>query len=391
MGSKKNICDGEWHYLAMTFDGKRVVLFVDGKQVRQADVTAKADVKPAPGPLSIGQAVDGSSRIGCDGLIDDVRLSRVIRLIRLPTGPMAVDAQTIAVWRFDDSSETILADPAWTPPPATTGEPWRRATDVDWVDARLRQMDTGPTFNATMRHPHGRRTATVYKATAIRVGDKGQGAVMFDRCQLRLAAGWTGWLNHSDRRFGLLNTPTPAGPMVFSTASGPGWAGPKGEWDAKQPATAPLPREWAKYKGLYLHGNRVVLSYTVGGVEVRESPWLETIAGQTAFIRTVEVGPSKTDLHMLAAELPDAEIAHADGVGVAASRKGEVVTMVILPGNGKEATLEPAGGSRVAVRLPASARPRRIQVVVWSGPVKCAAALDRPWRNFRRPPTCRPG
>ena len=66
-----------------------------------------------------------------------------------------MDAQTIGVWRFDDSSETILADPAWTPPPATTGEAWERATDVDWVDARLRSMDTGPTFNATMRYPHG--------------------------------------------------------------------------------------------------------------------------------------------------------------------------------------------------------------------------------------------
>ena len=127
---------------------------------------------------------------------------------------------------------------------------------------------------------------------------------MFDRCQLRLAAGWMGWLKHSDRRFALLNTPTPAGPMVFSTAVGPGWAGPKGEWMRSIRPTAPLPREWGRYRGMYLHGDRVVLAYTVGGVDVRESPWLETAAGQTVLVRTVEVGPSKTDLHMLAAELP---------------------------------------------------------------------------------------
>ena len=51
----------------------------------------------------------------------------------------------------------------------------------------------------------------VFKGTAIRVGEKGEAAVLFDRCQMRFAAGWTGkYLNHSSTRFGLLNT------MVFT-------------------------------------------------------------------------------------------------------------------------------------------------------------------------------
>src|SRR5207302_4599557 len=60
---------------------------------------------------------------------------------------------------------------------------------------------------------------------------------------------------HSDVRFGLLNTPTPAGPLTFATGDGPGWEGPRG-WTCPHPATAPLPREWGRYKGLYLHGKR---------------------------------------------------------------------------------------------------------------------------------------
>ena len=37
-----------------------------------------------------------------------------------------------------------------------------------------------------------------YKGTAIKVGDKGEATVLFDRNQLRLAAAWTGgFLNHS--------------------------------------------------------------------------------------------------------------------------------------------------------------------------------------------------
>ena len=38
----------------------------------------------------------------------------------------------------------------------------------------------------------------------------------------------------------------------------------------------PLPAEWAKFKGLHLHGKHVVLEYTVQGVSVLDSPWAET-------------------------------------------------------------------------------------------------------------------
>src|SRR5262249_39833535 len=149
----------------------------------------------------------------------------------------------------------------WTPPPVEDGEAWERETDVDWVDPRLRHMDTGPFFNATVDYPSWRGKVRVYRATAIRLGEAGDAGVVFDRNDLRLGAGWTGgFLSHSDRRFGLLNTPTPAGAVTFATPGGPGWAGPKG-WTCPHPATAPLPAEWGRYRGLYLHGKRVVLAY----------------------------------------------------------------------------------------------------------------------------------
>ena len=265
--STKDICDRAWHHVAMTFDGKTVGLFVDGKSVASKAVKVRAGVKPIDGPLSIGMAIDGSARVGCDGRIDEVRVSRVIRKIdRLPTSAPEVDADTIALWRFD-GSDRVLADPAWTPPPVTVGEPWERMTDVDWIDGRLRLMDTGPTFDATMAYQHNGKRMLVYKGTAIRVGDKGEGGVIFDRNQLRLAAAWTGgFLNQSDRRFGLLNTPTPKGTMLFSTPARSRLGRPQGrDRERKHPATAPLPREWGRYNGMYMHGNRVVLSYTVQG------------------------------------------------------------------------------------------------------------------------------
>ncbi len=181
-----------------------------------------------------------------------------------------------------------LAD--WTPRPAGK-EPWERATDKDWVDARFRKMDTGPVLNCTMDYPLGAGRQRVYKASVLRFPD-GKGGAVFDRSTCQLAAAWSGgYLQHSDRRFGLLNTPFPIGKMVFAAPSGSGWANPDGGWvPPRGRFTAPLPKEWVKYRGHYLHGGRVAWAYTVGGVEVLEVAWPTPSEGVLA--REVRVGPS---------------------------------------------------------------------------------------------------
>jgi hypothetical protein len=300
--SKGNVCDKKWHHFAFTFDAKSVSLFRDGKPVLTKTVKPRPGVKPLDGPLSIGMAIDGSARVGCDGLIDDVRISRVIRPIKeAPTKPHPVDADTIAGWRFD-GDDRVLADPEWTPPPAALGEPWERWSDPDWVDARFRKMDTGLALNATMKYPHGKASVIVPKALAIKVGD---GGVIFDRATLRLSAAWTGgWLNHSDRRFGLLNTPEPAGKMVFSAPPGAGWADKDGKFPAVA-GTAPI--EWGRFNGLYTHGKRAVLSYTVHGVAVLDSPWVDRVGKNAILTRALEVGPSKKPLTLF--------VKRGDGLG----------------------------------------------------------------------------
>jgi hypothetical protein len=283
--SKIPVCDNLWHHLAFTFDGKQVSLYVDGKRVHQQSVSRRPAGKPFAGPLSIGMAVEGSRRIGCDGLIDEVRISRVIRPIRLPLEAAQVDADTIGVWSFDEGAK-ILADPAWTPPPHATGEKWQRMTDVDWIDPRLRQMDTGPTFNGTFAYPVGDKKFNVYKGTALKVGT---GGVLFDRATLRLVAVWSdGWLNHSDRRFGLLNTPTPAGKLLYAST---------------QPsATLPLDPAQGRFEGLQLHGNQAVLRYTWQEVAIREIHQFQALGESALLVRTLEVGPSAKPVALPVAE-----------------------------------------------------------------------------------------
>ena len=94
-----DICDDKWHYLAMVYTADRVRLFVDGKPAGdQAIVFNKGE--PQPGELAIGSLV--SHDLGCDGLIDDVRISRgALDIKDIPSGALTVEASTISLWSFD--------------------------------------------------------------------------------------------------------------------------------------------------------------------------------------------------------------------------------------------------------------------------------------------------
>src|SRR5262245_48957430 len=184
----------------------------------------------------------------------------------------------------------------WTPRPvAGKAEPWQQKKDPDWDDPRFRSMDTGPFFDATFKFPLNPSTNQyVFKGVAVRLKTAGpnpvEGGVLFDRATCRLMAGWTGgYLEHSVRRFGLLNTPMPKGQMLFANPSGPGWADASGKWDAKGPFTAPLPKEWVQYKGVYVSGDRVAFKYMVGDTEILESARLDNTYGKTGINLTLNM------------------------------------------------------------------------------------------------------
>lgn len=208
-----------------------------------------------------------------------------------PQPPAAPPATTV-----DPKNVPVnLAD--WTPRPALgKAEPWEKATDKDWIDGRFRLMDTGPFLNATLRYPFVKESALLYKGTAIRVGQSS--GILFDRATLQLAAAWTGgYLQHSDRRFGLLNTPTPDGKLIHAVSPGPGWNGPAGtRTSSPVPATIPLPKPWGQYRGLYLHNDRVVFHYQVQGVDVWDTCREERDAESVRLVRTLKVGPSDRTL-----------------------------------------------------------------------------------------------
>jgi len=190
-------------------------------------------------------------------------------------------------------------------------------------------MDYGPSLTHTIEVP-GLKHNLAYKAIAVRL-DPGAGGVsrgrhwmMFDTDTLRTAAAWNG-TGSSDDNFidwqGIQFNgahgvhPRIVGKTAFTNSTGPGWANPAtGEFHDDQRVLGrdgrrygPLPRDWASFKGLYHHGQQVVLSYTIGSIEILESPRLivREEPDQAPFVaRTFNIGPRDRDLLLQVAEHP---------------------------------------------------------------------------------------
>jgi putative heme-binding domain-containing protein len=208
-------------------------------------------------------------------------------------------------------------------------------------------MDYGPSLTHTYEVP-GPSTRFVdlnfaYKGIAVRL-DPGPGGVsrgrhwlIFDHDTMRVAAAWSAGAkdgegrNFIDWRGIQFNGehqvhPTVSGDLAFSNSTGPGFADPAdGSFRDDRRVEGrdgrrygPLPRDWARYRGLYHHGQQVIVSYTVGTTDVLESPGLQLPdeAPQTPlFLRTFNVGARAHDLVLQVAENGDAgaELATLEG------------------------------------------------------------------------------
>lgn len=112
--SPNSVVDGKWHHCAFTFDGRTVCIFIDGARVKAEQVLRKPGIAAVAGPLGIGDVP--THQIGCDGLIDEVRVSAVIRPIAgVPDRPYEDDADTLVLMHFDPefaaTGMSSLADP----------------------------------------------------------------------------------------------------------------------------------------------------------------------------------------------------------------------------------------------------------------------------------------
>lgn len=129
--SKIDVCDGKWHDLLASADEKSVVLWIDGKQVFERPVQPLTG-KPQPGSLAFGRLVEGS--IGCDGILDDVRISRGAMKPRKGGAPRQRMDNTLGLWSFDNLDD-ILPPPAPKPAEFTPDrEPLDKSQNIHWQE-----------------------------------------------------------------------------------------------------------------------------------------------------------------------------------------------------------------------------------------------------------------
>jgi hypothetical protein len=161
-----------------------------------------------------------------------------------------------------------------------------------------------------------------YKGIAVRL-DAGPGGVtrgrywmMYDEDTLRVAAAWgeEGFIDYNAIMFNGKHAVHPriVGRLHFENKTGPGWGNPE-TGNFADPRLrgrdnrpyGPLPRDWAHYRGLYHHGNRVIVSYTVGETAVLEMPGIDDSSSPPVFNRTMNIGPRSKDMILQVAEQPE--------------------------------------------------------------------------------------
>jgi len=117
------VADGLWHHGAFTWNGTTAVLWLDG--AKQGTV-ALSDFPDSGDPIMLGMLAEASEPL--DGELDEVRIADSVLYSGkfTPTLDLGVNADTIAYWKFDQGSGSVVHDQsnnghdgtlAGTPPP----------------------------------------------------------------------------------------------------------------------------------------------------------------------------------------------------------------------------------------------------------------------------------
>ena len=229
--------------------------------------------------------------------------------------------------------------------------PKPKPTTTQW-DA----MDLGSFYSGGLQVPgeKGEVFRPALKGVIINLGS--DATACFDTERLRLAMGWRGgFLKLPTGREGLEGVASPVGEIAFKSDVLPGWADAGGGFKEPKPPVkdgrelvsfGPLPKDWAKWRGLYVNGKQVILSYTVGKVGVLELPGYD--AGSGAFTRTFHFeGPSPA-LTLLLCQ-PPTGLFNMNGYAI------------------EGAKLEKSPDGFIVMKLPPQKQATTFQVAMWFG------------------------
>lgn len=279
--SEVSIVDGKWHLVSMQLDLDRVILYIDG--VKALDAPLKGGFAGSkPGNVAVGRLVEAG--IGCEGVIDELRIRRGLPEIgKPPTEPLQADDATVLLWRFDELQEGKLQDSspakrheATVAPAATDSKKNAEFTqpaeghwshkgvgfgweESDSADDRWKLTNHGRHLASILPLASG----TIAKGLTLRLGPKMEITAAYDTQTAALRAYWTGgFLKFDPARYGIIAPPRPDGEMQLELPPHLGWRDENG---------APSKVRFASF---LTSGGRPLLKYSVDGVAIRESVWI---------------------------------------------------------------------------------------------------------------------
>ena len=257
----------------------------------------------------------------------------------------------------------------------------------DRVEAQLvsmNRMDHGPFVSSTITlDPFSPKGIIVQKGIAVKV-DR-EATMVFDTDSLRVVGAWTGGLLHwRPARDSLQEWPTPDGHLHFLNAEKAGWStngdltDPRGGSATLNNARryGPLPGN-RRYEGLHVHGDDVVLSFTVGDAMVREKFGFQRVADDPIFTRTINVSPTSQKLTLLVVSAPVGpatrleQTALTAETGHVAIHSGGEARLIGYRGLHKDVQWNLEAG-HLSLSLPALSGDLRFQLAI--GPLRPAAA-----------------
>ena len=229
--------------------------------------------------------------------------------------------------------------------------------------------ERGALFSGTIRAKFPGENTTM-KGLVITLNPEKSAFVCYDTDLLRLSLGWTGeYLEFGNYQKEIVHPQPPQvkGTPVFGTKPGPGWAKESSFADPRANEQGPLPKKWAHYRGLYRHGDQVILSYTVGTSEILEWPALKKVDGLNLFTRTIQMKKPAAQTLLVCAAPAGAQTASGNPAILTAldpSAPDTSMGVALIGGNG--ARLELADG-KVVAKLSGKEK-AGIQIVNWRGP-----------------------
>ena len=224
------------------------------------------------------------------------------------------------------------------------------------------------------------------KGIAIHVGNNS--TVSFDMDVLRFQGGWVGgFISERGVTFNGAHGghPEMVGVQKFAAKAGPAWAGEDGSFkDTRPEPFGPMPKSVARYDGLYVSGDKVVLAYSVKGTKIYDQPSSVAADGEVAFVRSIRLDPPKGGFFGGAKtkETVHNNVAFVDGStgsvegSVATLTKGDSVTKVRIDGSLDGVSLSAKDGN-VLLTIAKGTKAGSFNVVVWGGSVAKAGAFAK--------------